>query len=655
MCSIFGLVRRPSVSREDRWLVRRMADAMKHRGPDGEGFRVTDRAVIGMTRLAIIDHAGGWQPLESEDASVTLVANGEIYNYVELKEQFASQGVRFRTNSDCEAIIGSYQLEGISGVRHLRGMFAFALLDHRRQRLFLVRDRLGEKPLSVVLRPDGLTFCSELRGLVGSGAIPFELCPDALRIYYHWGFIPEDHCAVRGVMKLPPGSFLEYDLTSGEYSIQRYWRLEDSPPVPGDPCTAVRAELDAVSKITMRSDVPIGIGLSGGIDSSAIAVMASRHATQPVSALTIGYEGVAWQDERSAASGLASRLRIPHLTARLSTAEVVEDFPALCLARDEPLVDMSGWGFQRLMRLASENGIRVVHIGQGGDELFWGYAWHRRALFETERKGRLLGGCAGMLDYLRPRLPPLSLAGCASWLEGIFGFREGLLAWRRDRQSPGTQVVFWDIRDEYRDAVALLSRVSGPVLKASRQNPAWCFDSVALWEDLPTGLTALLVRTFLQSNGLILGDRLSMAQSVEARAPLVDYRLAEVVVGLQKQHGSAALGNKELLRRALAQDLPAEVLKRRKRGFTPPWRRWVRGLHARYANDLIDGVLASRGILDRGEATRFRRPTTVLGRPNPLAMPSLVLEQWARGMQSISPSRPRDPGMEPRLEMRRSG
>lgn len=633
--------------------MRQMADAMKHRGPDGEGFKVTDRAVIGMTRLAIIDPSGGWQPLESEDGRITLVANGEIYNYVELREQFASRGIRFRTKSDCEAIIGAYQLEGIGGIRHLRGMFAFALMDHRSQKLYLVRDRLGEKPLSVALRPDGLVFCSELRGLVGSGAVPFELCPDALRIYYHWGFIPEDHCAVRGVMKLPPASFLEYDLRSGASSIKAYWRLEDSPPVLADPCAAVRAELDEVGKITMRSDVPIGIGLSGGIDSSAIAVMASRHATQPVSALTIGYDGVSWQDERSAAGWLAARLGMPHFTARLSTAEVVDEFPALCLARDEPLVDMSGWGFSRLMRLAAENGIRVVHIGQGGDELFWGYAWHRRALYETLRKRRMLEGKAGMQDYLRMHLPPLSLAGCAYWLEGVFGLRDGYCAWRRDHEAPRSQLVFWDIRDEYRDAVALLSRVSGPSLKASRQNPAWCFDSSALWQDLPTSMTKLLVSTFLQSNGLILGDRLSMARSVEARAPFVDYRLAEVVVGVQKAHGSAALGHKELLRRALARDLPPEVLHRRKRGFTPPWRRWVRGLHARYATDLIDGVLTSRGILDRDEAMRFRRPTTVLGRPNPLAMHSLVLEWWARGMQSIAPMHSRNQGHEPRLEMRR--
>ena len=306
--------------------MRGMADQLRSRGPDGEGFAIGTDMAIGMRRLAIIDLNGGWQPFESEDASVVVVANGEIYNYIELREELESRGHRFATGSDCETILHLYEEYGAECVHRLRGMFAFAVVDRSRRQLHLVRDRMGEKPLALVQHEGFLAFCSEMGGLIAGGVAPFNVDPSAIVDYYHWNFIPEPRTAIRGIRKLDAGCRLQVSLDSGDVTEDRYWSLADAPPIEAEPIAIVRQELQEIARIITRSEVPIGVGLSGGIDSSGIAALALQTSSQPVTGFTIGYEGNAWQDERVMAREFAQGIGLRHVELELRTADVAAEF-----------------------------------------------------------------------------------------------------------------------------------------------------------------------------------------------------------------------------------------------------------------------------------------------------------------------------------------
>lgn len=636
MCGIFGVIRVGGLNRADRWIARGMADALASRGPDGEGFHVEPDVVLGMRRLSIIDLAGGWQPLYSEDRSIVLVANGEIYNYLELREELVLRGHRFSSDSDSETIVHLYEEFGDRCVDFLRGMFSFAIVDLRQRRVLLVRDRMGEKPLYYSEAGGRFVFSSELGGLIGSGAVPFDLSYAAIKQYFYWGFITEPECAVQGVHKLDAGTMVSVDLMTGSQTFSRYWDLTAAPMIHDEPVDRIRHEIEKIGRIVFRSDVPISIGLSGGIDSSAVAMLALQNSTQPVRGICIGYEGVSWQDERAMARQFASRVGLSLDEVVLTDDQMVLDFPEMCVRRDDPINDLSGSGFFALYRASRQSGMPVMFGGHGGDELFWGYPWTRSAIAQSIRKSRLLSGRANIFDYIRITAPPVSVTRGIDWLFGGAGALAGVKEWKRDRKSAPDQLVFWDMHNDFQDAETGLGTVAGEALRTCKSNPAGVFTGASNWESLDIAMTGLLCKTFLQSNGFILCDRLSMAMSVEGRLPFADYRLAEVVVGLRKVQSDSGLDCKYWLKSALHGLVPEFVFSRRKRGFSAPWRRWSGRLFGTYGGDLCDGVLVGRGVINRKAAEGLRSPTSWLGQPRPFSMAALVLEQWARGMSTLA-------------------
>jgi asparagine synthase (glutamine-hydrolysing) len=640
MCGIFGIIRNRALDERDLSSLCQLADALHHRGPDGEGFHVAGSVGIGMRRLSIIDLSGGWQPLHNEDATVALVANGEIYNFVELRRMLESRGHRFRSHSDCETIVHLYEEFGDEAVHHLRGMFAFALHDQRRRRILVARDRMGEKPLVLHRSGDGLCFASEARALIEAGITKFALDEDGVSDYFHWGYIPEPNTAIRGLKKLGAGCLLTIDLDTWDVRERRYWNLADAPPVDAPPVDTLQAEIDTIGRLIVRADVPIGIGLSSGIDSSAIAALAKRDSTQPVHAFTVGYEGSTWQDETSLARRFAERLGVPFHAVALGIQEVVDGFPKVCAERDDPLSDISGAGYRALMELTRASGVRVLLTGTGGDELFWGYGWHRQALAACIRKRRMLRGELGLSSYLRLSTPPFSVTGALTWAESGAGLLSGIAAWQRDRNTHPDRLVFWDSLPwrEFAFVEHAMRRLAGPVLAKACRPADLLFSGPPLWEDLETSMTTLLCDSYLLCNGLVILDRQGMASSIEGRAPLVDYRLAELVVGLRKHSSDWGLGHKGWLKAALAPLVPSDILRLRKRGFTPPWRAWTKALFRRYGAELADGELVARGIL-RPEAARWlAHPFDRLGRPKHMAYPALALEQWTRMLGSAERS-----------------
>jgi asparagine synthase (glutamine-hydrolysing) len=639
MCGIFGIARPAGLQAADHWTLRHLADSMVHRGPDGEGFHVAPEAAIGMRRLAIIDPSTGWQPLYNEDQSIAVVANGEIYNHVELREALQMRGHAFRTGSDCEVIAHLYEDHGDECVLHLRGMFAFAVLDTRQNRVLLARDRMGEKPLYIADRGDHLVFCSELNGLCGAGVVRPELDLTSIRDYFFWGFVPEPSTPLLGVTKLPAGERMAIDLRSGASVRSRYWSLVDAPPIHGDPVEVVKSELASMSKILMRSDRPVAVGLSAGIDSSAVAVYAKRFASQDVACISVGYQGRAFQDESGMAAEFARSIGLPCHRVELDVKSIVRDFPDVCLRRDEPIADIAGSSIYALARASHDLGFPVLCSGLGGDELFWGYEWHRRCVRQSEVLRDAQRGRAHLSDYLSLRPPPISWVGMLHWIADGAGIASGLRRRREDPRVPPDQLHFWDMTSEFCNARALLPSIAGPRLVEAHSDPARYFRGPHLWADLGVSLTDLICSTYLRSNGLGQTDRLFMACSVESRVPFADARLAEVVVGLRKARPDHALPRKSWLRAALDGTVPHEVMRRRKRGFTPPWRRWTRELMTEFGDQLASGELVRAGVLERSASEHLRQGVDFLGRPIPLAFPALVLEQWYRGVKALGQGR----------------
>ncbi len=637
MCGIAGLISRAVLAPGQIDQVDRVNALLAHRGPDGEGSYSNAHVKLAMRRLSIIDLNTGWQPLYNEDRSVALVANGEVYNYIELRRELELRGHTFASRSDCETILHAYEEYGASFVERLRGMFAFALWDERARRLVLGRDRMGEKPLYLVETPDSVFFASELRALVQGGIVPFKLDPRAVNLYYHYSYVPEPNCIIVGVRKLPAGHALSIELHPWSATQRCYWRMEDAPALVGDPASLIRAQLEEGAQLITRADVPIGVALSGGLDASAVAALASSARSRDVHAFTVGYAGNPWQDERDQAKAFADYLGIPHHTVELTTDDVVEQYSSVNLHRDDPIADGAGIGIAAVAALARRHDVPVLLFGQGGDELFWGYRWVREALRATRRRAAAATGLRGLAGYLRPSRPPLSITLGLQWALSGAGFLTEWRQFQRDRWAPPGRAVFYESEPVFaRVSRALHSPFFTNTFGEAVGNPDLTQGFVARPGEptLEVTLIRLICETYLMENGIAQSDRLAMASSIEARLPLVDYRLVETVIGLHKSYPVAAdAAPKQWFREAVTDLLPDFVTNRRKRGFSPPWRQWANALARSHGDELIDGYLVQHQIL-RPEVARHLRQDLYphLSGPRPLASLSLGLENWCRQM-----------------------
>lgn len=631
MCGICGLISRSPIAPEERSTLKRVNAALRHRGPDGEGEHEASHVHLAMRRLAIIDLQGGWQPLFNEDKSIALVANGEVYNFVELRERLEGLGHRFRTKSDCETIVHAYEQWGMEFVHELRGMYAFALHDTKNRKVIIVRDRMGEKPMYLHERDGQIWFSSELRSLMAGQHIPFEIDPGAINLFLHFAYVPDPYTPVVGVRKLPPGHMLSIDLDPWHMEQRCYWRLDDAPPVEGDAPTLIREELIRIGELITRADVPVAVALSGGVDSSAIAALAARARPGQIHALTVGYPGTPKQDERGEAKAFADALNMPFHQVEVPTREVVELFPERAFWRDDPIADIAGHSYFAVARLSRQLNIPVLLKGQGGDELFWGYSWVREGVARSREKAGI-GYGPGVVPYRN---------GTGGWkgaLRNAVGRIEG---WRpRDpvAGTPADELAFYNLSDAYQRGAFAAPRILTPAfLKRARElDPASLFRVPTPWRDIPVHITKLICDTYLVENGMVQGDRLSMVNSVEVRLPLCDYKLAELAVGLRKANPDDHLPPKHHFRKALEGLVPDWVLNRPKRGFAPPFGEWLPALTAAYTHSLEDGYLVGHGILEREAAGWLSDHHPRLSMWPDIFYRCLALEFWCRGVENVA-------------------
>ncbi len=633
MCGISGAVAKKKLSPDLCAAVGRMSAAQIHRGPDGAGEFFGETVALASRRLSIIDPHGGWQPLYNKDKSLALVINGEIYNYIELRQRLKAEGYEFLTETDGEVILHLYEENPANFIEQLRGMFAFALWDNNRKRLILARDRMGEKPLYLFESGEQILFASELKSLLSSRLVPFELDARAVNLYFHYQYVPEPLTPIKGVRKLDAARMLVVDTENWRTEEKTYWKMADAPPVEGAPAEIIREKLEEVSRLIVRSDVPVGVALSGGLDSSAVAAFAVRQQPE-LHAFSVGYKNRPESDERAAAEKFARHLGISFADVELDTREIVEFFPELNFWRDDPIADIAGFGYFAVMRLARAHGVPVVLQGQGGDELFWGYPQMRLAAEENFKKAALLKNpfAQALIQTLNFRLPQnLSARNISDWLKDFGGARSAL---RNVRKNLATRdrLAFYDKSDDFLFAAAEVRSLYGEKFAAQiNENDAYSlFNFAGDWESAEIALTELVCATYLRENGITQGDRLGMASSVEMRLPLADYQFVETVIGLRKAQSDANLPPKHWLKEAAKGILPDWVLNRPKRGFAPPTREWHDALFAAYGESLDNGFLVEAGVLKPESGRLLAKGDFPTQAVCPLSFKALVLEQWCR-------------------------
>ena len=591
-----------------------MRDTLTHRGPDGAGEFVGEGVGLAHRRLSIIDLGGGTQPMENEDGSLVLVFNGEIYNYLELKPDLESRGHRFRTTSDTEVILHLYEELGPACVEALNGMFAFALWDKRERRLLLARDRLGKKPLYYQQLGDSLIFASELKALRQHPRVEARISPTALDDYLAYGYVPYDRCILEGVQKLPPGCTLRWE--QGEARVERYWDVTFVTATGPDEATWIEELEDLLRqaiRIRLRSDVPLGVFLSGGADSSAIAALASFESASKVKTFSIGFDERDY-DELAYARLIAERYGTEHheLIVRDHDLAVL---PELVYHLDEPFADPSALPTYYVCREARKH-VTVCLSGDGGDEVFAGYTRYEQAQRHNRWDGlRGLGvsKLCGVVSGLVPRAVPgrgtlerLAVLGAQRYAlqVGIFSATE-----RREL-----------LRGDLRQVVQADGALFAPYFDSDGER------------DLVTRLQHADQKTYLPDDILVKVDRMSMQNSLEVRAPLLDYRVVEFANSIPSTLKLPAGQLKGLLKKMLAPYLPEAVLRRRKMGFGIPIKHWFRGARRRYAHELLLGSDArSRCLLDPGAVERLLRDHERGGRDlSPKVWALVTLEHWCR-------------------------
>ncbi|MBS1794816.1 MAG: asparagine synthase (glutamine-hydrolyzing) [Acidobacteria bacterium] len=586
MCGIAGFISAEKLRPVDERaaLLDRMCRVITHRGPDEQGTIVRDRAALGMRRLAIIDLKTGQQPIFDCSGNLAIVFNGEIYNYQDLKKDLEARGHRFKTHSDTETIVHAYEEFGTDCVRHLRGMFAFAIYDFANETLFVARDRVGKKPLFYSLTERGnFVFGSELKVLLEHGEISKELDLAALDAYLTFGYVPEEFCIFRDVRKLAPGAFLLFK--DGRVETKNYWDFDYSSPVEikteAEYVELLREKIREAVKVRLISEVPLGAFLSGGVDSSSIVAMMSQISDKPVKTFSIGFNEDTFNELKFA------RLAAEHFKTEhhefIVTPDLVETVDELVWHFDEPFADSSALPTYMVSKMARDF-VTVVLSGDGGDELFAGYT-----RYATDRRR---SGFERLPRVLRQNLlKPLSEALPHGAKGKNFLYNSSL-----------------DAIDRYIDSIShfgnlkkieLYSKLLRENLNGGRGRAAEIYRRLAAGvgrDDATDRLLYLDSKTYLPSDILTKVDRMTMAVSLEARVPLLDHELIEIVQKIPADLKLKGLETKYIFKKAMEGIVPREILYREKQGFGVPVGDWINA----QLKDRIHGILSEQRTRERG-------------------------------------------------------
>jgi asparagine synthase (glutamine-hydrolysing) len=632
MCGICGFVNLADrADPPDPAVLEAMKGRLVHRGPDGEGSALLDRAALGMRRLAIIDVAGGDQPIYSESGDLALVFNGEIYNFPSLRPRLEGKGHVFRTRTDTEVILHLYEEKGEECVESLNGMFAFAIWDRRKQELFLARDRMGQKPLYYAITPGSFVFGSELKALLAHPEVRPDLDPVSLSQYTTYGHVPAPRTIFKGVHKLPGGHSLTLS-RSGRVIVRRYWDVPASAATPQDEPELLTRLDDLLSesvRLRLMSDVPLGLFLSGGIDSATIAYYMSRLSDRRPQSYSIGFEDPSF-DESAHARAVAAHLDLDHHEEILAPEQVLELLPRVAEVLDEPMADASIFPTYLLSEFTRRH-VTVALGGDGSDELLMGYETfqaHRLAQYLDMVPKPLLGLARALANRLPTSLDNMS-----------FDFRAKRLL-NGMSYPPEMRMLMWISAFPPHRGTPLSRQVREELngcspVEATRQ----CLLDVAD-RHLDDKVTYLYAKRYLQEHILVKVDRASMAASLEVRAPFLDVNVVEFLSSLPARYKLRGFTRKYLLRRLMRDRLPAGIADRPKKGFGIPLAKWFRSdLRGLLLETLDRRRLQREGLFDTDYVSQLVEEHLSGRRDNRPELWALVMfqtwkERWLSGAQT---------------------
>jgi asparagine synthase (glutamine-hydrolysing) len=588
MCGICGKVNFAPEQSVDPSLIRNMLDTIRHRGPDDEGIYTDGHVALGHRRLSIIDLRSGHQPLSNEDGSIWIAFNGEIYNYRELRTFLLSKGHTFKTQTDTEVIVHLYEEFGPDCVEKLRGMFAFAIWDRNLRTLVLARDRVGIKPLYYCLTRNSLVFASEIKAILTDPAVRCRVDPESINRFLTFLYLPGEETLSEGICKLSPGWYLV--VQNGRTKRRQYWDLRF--PAPSRRLSLKKAEgelmdlLAEAVKLHMIADVPVGVLLSGGVDSSAVLSFAAELTDKPINSYTVGFSDSAVTDERPFARLAARTCGSRHHEMTITAADFWEFLPRFVWHMEEPVCEPPAVAMYYVSRLASQS-VKVLLSGEGGDEAFAGYSNYRNLLW---------------LERLKRMLPPLNGAAGRALLAANSFLHSPRLA----NYAPLINVPF----PEY-----YYSRTSNPYrYRGGGLNALLCDDFIDAIDQTRAAepvrrlfpvvkgqhtLAQMLyidTKTWLPDDLLVKADKMTMANSLELRVPLLDHQVLEFAASLPPHYKVKGLTTKYIVKSALSHRIPRRILTRKKAGFPVPYESWI----ANELRDSIHEILTDRKTVQRG-------------------------------------------------------
>lgn len=623
MCGICGKLYYDPVAEVSSDLLKRMMEVISHRGPDGEGKFLSGPVGLGHRRLAIIDLNTGAQPMTNEDGTVWIVFNGEIYNFPELRRELLAKGHRFSSTTDTEVIIHLYEEYGVDCLSRLRGMFAFALWNKKDQTLFLARDRVGIKPLYYTDTGDALLFASEIKSLLADPAVRREVDPQMVDRFLTFLYPAGRETLFQGIFKLDPGHYLL--VKNGRVIRRQYWDLHfkpnESPANFNEAADRLRELVSQTVKDHMISDVPVGILLSGGVDSTAILGCAVQETQKRIKTFTVGFAGKDFADERPFARLAADRFGTDHHEITLSPEQFSSFLPSYVWHMEEPVCEAPAIALYYVSKLARQH-VKVLLSGEGGDEAFGGYSNYRNLL---------------LLEKIKSMAGPFkgALARCLKVASRINGL--GRLRKYADLVKPDLAAYYYSRSaspfsyfNQHRDGLYSEDFLATANAGRSAAFIRELFQNVA-GRPLLDQMLYVDTKTWLPDDLLIKADKITMANSVELRVPLLDHLVLEFAASLPPDYKVKGLATKRIFKQAFAAAIPEPILKRKKTGFPVPLRQWLQHDLRDYAHDILLSPRASdRGYFQKNELEKLLKPGGGESARTKEIFSLLTLELWHR-------------------------
>lgn len=625
MCGICGKLNFDASQPVPPALIREMMSVIRHRGPDENGTYFASNVGLGHLRLNIIDLSTGKQPICNEDGSVWIIFNGEIYNYKELRSFLIDKGHTFRTATDTEVIVHLYEELGEAAIEKLWGMFSFAIWDNKKKTLLIARDRVGIKPLYYAVTRDALLFSSEIKAILRDPSVKAEMDPAQLDTFLTYLYVPGAETLFKGISKLLPGHYMM--IQDGKVRIEQYWDLSFAGKRKTGTEQDYERELVELLSETVRghmiADVPVGVLLSGGVDSTAMLSFATEQTGKQISTFTIGFEGEQFADERPYAQLAADRYGARHFEMTIAARDFEECLPRYVWHMEEPVCEPPAIALYYITKLAREH-VTVLLSGEGGDEAFAGYQNYRN-IYWLEKMKRALGPAAGT-------------SGMAAAALGHFpGFS------RLNKYAPLMSQTFEDYyfsrtsgpNESFNSMKGQLYsagfRASLPVNGHSPKTLARQYAAQMSGMDVLDRMLFIDTKSWLPDDLLIKADKITMANSLELRVPLLDHRVLEFAASLPRSSKLHGLTTKYVLKRALENRVPEKILNRKKTGFPVPYETWIRGEMRDYVRDVLtDKRTAERGYFQRDAVEKILHENSNGVNRSKEIFSLVILELWHR-------------------------